>query len=318
MRLPPECLFVPFLSLPECCDVAAPHSAHISCFALFLAFILERCSASGGCGNFAAAAVAGGGLGFGVVRMSGAELLVLQDVTLGYERHPAVHHVSGVVRQGSLTALFGPNGAGKSTLLKGMMGLLRPLSGRIVTRGLDRHDIAYLPQQADIDRDFPITVLDAVMLGHWRRVGAFRGLSKAMREQARHCLADVGLAGFEDRPLGALSVGQRQRVLFARVMVADSPVIVLDEPFNAIDARTTADLLDLVLRWHEEGRTVLAVLHDMDQVWQHFPETLLLARELVAWGPTEAVLTKENLQKARAMSDVWDRDAPYCEGIAAS
>jgi zinc/manganese transport system ATP-binding protein len=238
-------------------------------------------------------------------------LIRLDNVTLGYERHPAVHHLSGDIRAGSLTAVVGPNGAGKSTLLKGIKGVLPVLSGRI-ERGVDKKRIAYLPQQAEIDPHFPISVLDTVLLGHWRRVGPFRGMGRAERHEAEHALDAVGLPGFEARPFGSLSVGQRQRVLFARVLLEDSPVILLDEPFAAIDSRSTADLLDIVARWGAENRTVLAVLHDFEQVRAHFPETLLLAREKVAWGATGTVLTPENLSRAKVMAEDWDDHAPVC------
>ncbi len=203
--------------------------------------------------------------------VSMGDIIELDDLTLGYDRHPAVHHLSGGFAPGSLTAVVGPNGGGKSTLLKGMMGLLRPLSGRVRLHGVDRGAIAYLPQQAEIDGDFPISVLDTVLLGHWRRAGPFRRFDARMHASAQAALAAVGLEGFEDRPLGSLSAGQRQRALFARMLTADSPVILLDEPFTAIDARTTADLLALVLRWWGEGRTIVAVLHDHDQVRRTSP-----------------------------------------------
>ncbi len=239
-------------------------------------------------------------------------VIELDDLTLGYERHPAVHHLSGAFAAGSLTAVVGPNGGGKSTLLKGIMGLLRPLSGRVRLHGPERRDIAYLPQQVEMDSDFPITVLDTVLLGHWRRAGSFGRFDRAMHAAAIDAIDAVGLAGFEGRLLGSLSSGQRQRVLFARMAAADSPVILLDEPFTAIDARTTADLLALVLRWHEEGRTIIAVLHDFDQVRRHFPATLLLAREAIGWGETAAVLTEANLERMQRMGEAWDQAAEIC------
>lgn len=245
-------------------------------------------------------------------------IIRLTNLTLGYRRHPAVHHLNGQFAPGSLTALVGPNGAGKSTLLKGIMGLLQPLDGRVELlnpapscRHPTRH-IAYLPQQSALDGDFPITVLDTVMMGLWHRVGAFRSLSRHHRSQAEAALAAVGLAGFEGRQFNGLSVGQRQRVLFARVLLADHPVILLDEPFAALDARTVADLLQVVQRWHGEGRTVLAVLHDLDQVRDHFPDTLLMARDPIAWGPTADVLTASNLRRARNMAEAWDDSAANC------
>lgn len=239
-------------------------------------------------------------------------LVRFDDLTLGYRRHPAVHHLSGAVRDGSLTAVVGPNGAGKSTLLKAIVGAIKPLEGRIALDGIDRRDIAYLPQQAEVDRSFPIAVLDTVLLGHWRRVGAFGGIGRRAHEEALAALAAVGLAGFERRPIGALSAGQFQRVLFARMLLQDARLILLDEPFTAIDARTTADLLAVVRRWHGERRTVVAVLHDLEQVRAHFPETLLLAREPVAWGASAEALGPANLLRARAMAEAWDDDAPAC------
>ena len=226
-----------------------------------------------------------------------AALLQFRDVTLGYDRHPAVHHLSGEVAAGALIAVVGPNGAGKSTLFRGLVGILKPLAGTIERGGLDVRDIAYLPQTADIDRSFPISVFDFVGTGLWRATGFFGGIGKAARDKIAQALAAVGLNGFENRAIGTLSGGQMQRMLFARVLLQDARMIVLDEPFNAIDTKTSADLLALVRRWHAEGRTVLAALHDMDLVRAHFPETLLLARGKVAWGATAEVLTAENLAR---------------------
>jgi zinc/manganese transport system ATP-binding protein len=241
-----------------------------------------------------------------------AAQLQFRDVTLGYDRHPAVHHLSGEVASGGLVAVVGPNGAGKSTLFRGIVGILKPLAGSILTGGLDIRDIAYLPQTADIDRSFPISVFDFVGTGLWRSVGFFGGIGKAAREKIALALAAVGLNGFENRSIGTLSGGQMQRMLFARVLLQDARLIVLDEPFNAIDSKTSQDLLALVRRWHAEGRTVLAALHDMDLVRANFPESLLLARGAVAWGSTAEVLTAENLSQARRMCEAFDEGAAAC------
>jgi zinc/manganese transport system ATP-binding protein len=238
--------------------------------------------------------------------------LQFRDVTLGYDRHPAVHHLDGDVAAGALLAIVGPNGAGKSTLFRGIAGILKPLAGTILTGDLDLRDIAYLPQTVDIDRTFPISVYDFVGTGLWRSTGFFGGMGKAAREKIAQALAAVGLNGFENRPIGTLSGGQMQRMLFARVLLQDARLIVLDEPFNAIDAKTSADLLALVRRWHTEKRTVLAALHDMDLVRANFPETLLLARGPVAWGDTAQVLTSENLLEARRMCEAFDDGAAAC------
>ncbi len=234
------------------------------------------------------------------------------DVTLGYDRHPAVHHLDGEVAEGALLAVIGPNGAGKSTLFRGIAGILKPLAGSIARGGLDNRDIAYLPQTVDIDRSFPISVFDFVGTGLWRATGFFGGMGNAERDKIAQALAAVGLNGFENRSIGTLSGGQMQRMLFARVLLQDARLIVLDEPFNAIDTKTSADLLALVKRWHGEKRTVLAALHDMDLVRNHFPETLLLARGEVAWGPTAQVLTAENLLEARRMCEAFDDGAAAC------
>ncbi|GKQ51941.1 metal ABC transporter ATP-binding protein [Bradyrhizobium sp. Ce-3] len=239
-------------------------------------------------------------------------LVTFRDVTLGYDRHPAVHHLNGAVEAGALLAVIGPNGAGKSTLLRGIAGVLKPLSGVIDLDGLEHRDIAYLPQSADIDRTFPISVFDFVGTGLWRATGFFGGIGRAARGKILAALAAVGLNGFENRPIGTLSGGQTQRMLFARVLLQDARLIVLDEPFNAIDAKTTADLLALVKRWNGEGRTVLAALHDLDMVRNNFPETLLLARGPVEWGPTAETLTADNLMVAMRMCEAFDDSAGAC------
>ena len=238
--------------------------------------------------------------------------LQFHDVTLGYDRHPAVHHLTGEIAQGALLAVVGPNGAGKSTLFRGIVGLLKPLSGTIGRENLDTRDIAYLPQAVDIDRSFPISVFDFVGTGLWRSRGLFGGFGKREQTNMEAALAAVGLNGFENRTIGKLSGGQMQRMLFARVLLQDASVIVLDEPFNAIDAKTSADLIALVRRWHVEKRTVLAALHDMELVRANFPETLLLARSQVAWGATAQVLTTENLLAARRMCEAFDDTAELC------
>ncbi len=247
-----------------------------------------------------------------------APVISIENLTVTYGRRPAVHHVEGCFDSGSLTAIVGPNGAGKSTLMKAVVGLLAPAEGCIRWDGIDRlRDIAYLPQQAEIDRSFPITVGDTVVAGCWREIGVLRGVTPVLWRRAIEALSAVGLEGFGRRLIGSLSAGQFQRVLFARLLLQEAPVILLDEPFTAIDGRTTADLLALVRRWHGESKTIIAILHDFDLVREYFPMTLLLARELIAWGPTREVLAPANLLVMRRMSEQWDDDAVTCSRRAA-
>jgi len=235
--------------------------------------------------------------------------LVFRDVTLGYNRHPAIHHMSGKIGAGSLTAVVGANGSGKSTLMKGIIGVLKPMDGEILH---STASIAYLPQQSELDRSFPARVVDLVSLGLWPRRGLLGRLRPEDRDAVTMALSAVGLEGFEKRPIDTLSGGQLQRALFARVLVQDAELILLDEPFNAIDARTVVDLVALIRRWHGENRTVMVVVHDLDLVRAHFPETLLLARQPVAWGSTAETLKPENLLKARRFDEAWHEDAPWC------
>jgi zinc/manganese transport system ATP-binding protein len=242
--------------------------------------------------------------------------IALRNLTVSYRQHPALHHINGAFAQGSLTAVMGPNGAGKSTLLKSIIGLL-PVeggpSGAAIRTAIARQHMAYLPQQSALDPSFPIDVRDCVLLGLWGSTGAFGSVTPAMLVRTQKALHAVGLEGFERRPMGTLSSGQIQRALFARLLVQDAQLILLDEPFNAVDSKTTAALLLLVLQWHREGRTVVAVLHDEAQVRSNFPQTLLLARECIAWGATAEVLTNVNLRRARAMAEAWDETAAICD-----
>jgi zinc/manganese transport system ATP-binding protein len=226
-----------------------------------------------------------------------------QNLSLGYDSHLAVSNLQTEIIEGSLTAIVGPNGAGKSTLLKGVVGSLVPLEGKVFFGSFSREDMAYLPQQSDIDRSFPLSVTDIVAMGLWREIGPFGWLDQKSRSRVNDAIAAVGLTGFESRVIGSLSGGQMQRALFARLLLQDATLVLLDEPFISVDARTMADLICVIQNWHEEGRTVLAVLHDNETVRAYFPDTLMLARELVAHGPTSQVLTPENQFRARQMCE---------------
>jgi zinc/manganese transport system ATP-binding protein len=233
------------------------------------------------------------------------------NVTLGYDRHPAVHHLTGEIAEGSLTALVGPNGGGKSTLLKAITGSLTPLSGTI-TLSADKHKIAYLPQAAQIDTGFPISVFEFVSTGQWRRTGIFGGAGRDERKKIAQAIGTVGLTGFEHRQIGALSGGQTQRALFARLLLQDAKIVLLDEPFTAIDEATVRDLVTMVAHWQAQGRTVITVLHDLNLARSHFPQSILLARECVGWGETKKVLTPDNFHRARLLSQAPDPHAHVC------
>jgi len=236
------------------------------------------------------------GLGLRDVRRG---CVTLRELTVGYRERVAVEAVSGAFAAGSLTAVVGANGAGKTTLLHAIAGLVAPRQGSIEIAGVDPPaDLAYLPQRDAIDRDFPISVLEFAALGGWARIGALGRVPPELRSRGMNALQAVGLDELAGRMLGELSVGQFRRALFARVIVQDAAIVLLDEPFAGIDAATSDDLLRLMRRWHGEGRTVMVALHDLEQVLAIFPETLLLARKVIAWGETATALTPENLVEA--------------------
>ena len=221
----------------------------------------------------------------------------VRNIWVRHGRRVALEGISGRFEPGSLTAIVGPNGAGKSTLLNVLAGLTRPYRGDVVCTARARRRVAYLQQQTELDRDYPVTVGEIVGLGLWRGFGAFRTPAPALAQSVAEAVEAVGLTDLIDRRIGELSVGQLRRAFFARLLLLDSEVVLLDEPFAAVDARTLESLLALMASWHAEGRTVIAVVHDFDQVRAHFPSTLILARTLVAWGETRSVLTDRNLAK---------------------
>ena len=231
--------------------------------------------------------------------------VTLDKLSVGYEGHPAVASLSGQFAPGSLTAVVGPNGSGKSTLLKALAGHMKPLSGRFDLNGTKPGQVAYLPQAHGLDLNFPIRLIDLISLGFVGRRGLFGGLTTRDRDRMAAAIAAVGLEGLEQRPIGQVSGGQLQRALFARVMVQEAELVLLDEPFTGIDARTSEDLAELMAGWPKQGRTVIAVLHDLDLARRLCPQTLLLARESVAWGPSDEALSADPLARAREISETW-------------
>ena len=238
----------------------------------------------------------------------GAGMISLDNLTVCYRRHPAIHHISGEFSRGSHTAIVGPNGAGKTTLLKAMVGLL-PSTGTVRIAG----EVAYLPQLTELDRQFPVTVEELVLSGNWRQSGNWRGIDAQARDRVHQALHRLGLGDLAARPISMLSGGQLQRARFARLMIQDAPIVLLDEPFNSIDSRTTQILLGLLEQWHAAGKTLVTVVHDLGMTRAHFPQTLLLAREVIAWGATAAVLSTDNLTRAQASTEHWQAETEWCE-----
>ena len=239
-------------------------------------------------------------------------MITFTNMTVSYQRHPALHHVSGEIADGSLTALVGPNGGGKSTLLKAMKGMLKTDEGKIEYHGVAPADISFMPQYHQLEFQFPVSVEELVLLGHWRRARLCGSMHHDAQHAMLHALEAVGLSGFGSRRINTLSVGQLQRALFARVIVENTKIILLDEPFSAVDSNTEEALWKIIHGWQRDGRTVLIAMHDLAQVRAHCPNTLLLAREVVGWGATAEILTPENMAKAKTMVEAWDDHSPAC------
>ena len=214
----------------------------------------------------------------------------LQGLSSGYGRRPAIFDVTGNINHGDLLAVVGSNGAGKSTFLKTLAGVLQPLSGTLTVKATKRKNRAYLPQATALDQNFPITVYELVAMGLWRRAGAFGAFGAKRQNLIMDALRQTGITDLAHRQIGALSGGQLRRALFARLILQNAEIILLDEPFVGIDAQTTHDLLGLMLAWHRTGRTIIAVLHDHDMVASHFATTLWLEQTVKAWGATADVL----------------------------
>jgi len=229
----------------------------------------------------------------------GEQGIAVRNLSVCYGERYAFESLTGEFQPASLTAVVGPNGAGKSSLLKALAGIVHPTAGEVVCPARARHRLAYLPQQDELDRGFPITVAELVALGSWRNFGSVREPPPRVAESVFEALAAVGLVSIADRQIAELSAGQFQRALFARLLLQDADVILLDEPFASLDESTTEHLLPCLQRWHGEGRTVIAVLHDLDCVRRHFPSTLLLARSPIAWGETFSSLSIDNLARAQ-------------------
>jgi zinc/manganese transport system ATP-binding protein len=219
-------------------------------------------------------------------------------LSINYKDSLALDNISTEIKQGELVAIVGANGAGKSTFLKAIMGQLKPTAGSIKLGLLTPKNIAYLPQSHKIDRQFPITVKDFISAGSWKRIGFWQKFSLIENELLKQVLNKVNLQGFEDRQISALSGGQFQRMLFARMLMQDADVLLLDEPFAAIDTQTTMDLMQVINDCQQQGKTIITVIHDLSLVSQFFPTVMLLANKLIAYGNVNDVMTGDNLTNA--------------------
>jgi zinc/manganese transport system ATP-binding protein len=239
-------------------------------------------------------------------------MLAINNLTLGYDKHPVVHHLNAVILKGDSVAIIGPNGGGKSTLLKGIANLISPLEGTI-TKNVANSKIAYLPQKSTIDKNFPISTFELVATGLIHNKGWFKKFNKEDYKLINNAIHIVGLEGFKHKPLCVLSGGQLQRALFARLILQNAELILLDEPFNAIDTKTSLALLDIINLWKSENRTIISVLHNYSYAKQYFSKTLILAREIVAFGDTNNTLVNHNIEKAFSMTISPNDNAQICK-----
>jgi manganese/zinc/iron transport system ATP- binding protein len=248
-----------------------------------------------------------------------APLLDVHDLTVAYHRKPVLWDVDWSLDGPALVGIVGPNGAGKSTLIKAILGLIPKTSGSVTVFGkpIDevRHRIGYVPQRETVDWDFPVSVLDVVLMGTYGHLGWFRRPGNAEREWARSCLADVGMADFAGRQIGQLSGGQQQRTFIARALAQRAELYFMDEPMAGVDAATETLIFRLLERLRDEGKVVVAVHHDLRTVPQYFDRVVMLNMRLVASGPTDTTLTPDNLRRTYgARLDVLDAAA---EALAA-
>ncbi|MDF1706510.1 MAG: metal ABC transporter ATP-binding protein [Paracoccaceae bacterium] len=228
--------------------------------------------------------------------------LQVGGLTVAYGEKPVVFSVDMSVAQGTMTAIVGPNGAGKSTLLKAVLGLVKPLSGEVRLFGLPlsraRDRVAYVPQRASVDWDFPARVIDVVLMGLHRELGLLRRVRPAHLDRARACLARVGMEDFANRQIGQLSGGQQQRVFLARALAQSADLYLLDEPFAGVDAATEKAIIAVLKDLRAEGRTIVAVHHDLSTIRAYFEHMFLINMRAIAAGPVAEVFTAANLQRA--------------------
>jgi manganese/zinc/iron transport system ATP- binding protein len=235
------------------------------------------------------------------VHLSSEPAVDIHDLTVAYSERPVLWDIDVTVPRGVLAAVIGPNGAGKTTLIKAILGLVRPISGEIYVLGkpFSSHSgcVAYVPQRSSVDWDFPTTALDVVLMGTYGRLGWFRRPGRRERQEALNALERVGMRELAHRQIGQLSGGQQQRIFLARALVQQAPLILLDEPFQGVDAVTEQTMVTLLRQLRDHGHTVLVVHHDLQTAAQYFDWVILLNVRLIASGPTASTFNLENLQR---------------------
>lgn len=228
-------------------------------------------------------------------------LLDVHDLTVAYQKKPVLWNIDLEIESPQLTAIIGPNGAGKSTLIKAILGLIPTLTGYVHILGEPmkkaRRKIAYVPQRTSVDWDFPINVMETVLMGTYGSLGWFRRPGKKQKEIALRALDDVSMTEFADRQIGQLSGGQQQRVFIARALAQQAEIYFMDEPMAGVDAGTEAIIFGLLKRLREQGKTIFVVHHDVESIPDHFDHIILLNKRLIAYGPTETTFTPENLKR---------------------
>ncbi|MBV6632903.1 MAG: metal ABC transporter ATP-binding protein [Alphaproteobacteria bacterium] len=226
--------------------------------------------------------------------------LAVRGLTVSYGARPVIFSVDLTVPKGAMMAIVGPNGAGKSTLIKGALGIQPAMAGTASMFGKAvsdaRDQFAYVPQRAAVDWDFPVRVLDVVLMGAYRRLGPFRWTGKAERDLAMTCLEQVGMTDFATRQIGALSGGQQQRVFLARALAQQADLLILDEPFAGVDAATEQAIIGVLRNLRDQGKTVLAVHHDLNTLGDYFDRVLMINTQCIAEGPMATTLTDDNLK----------------------
>lgn len=228
--------------------------------------------------------------------------LQLTDVDVSYPTRPALHNLTFSIQHGARVAVVGPNGAGKSTLFKALVGLLPIHRGEILVHGLplgQHHDcVAYIPQREEVDWRFPVRVQDVVMMGRFGRLGWWQRPGKNDQAIVQRAMQQMGIDGLANRPIGDLSGGQQQRAFLARALAQEPHILLMDEPFNGVDAATQEATLVLLDQLHSEQVTVLVSTHDLSLAANRFEQILLLNRRLVAFGTPDQVFQPEHLRSA--------------------